>query len=1011
MQFYVNLYDIKDDLKILQQVVSGHQPEFPYHKAGQIMGTRVYFSKNWQCWLLLFALVISLYIPSAPVKAAATSGYLEYFIAGGEEQMWGVFFDLDPYLLDVNQGMRAVISFTATSADTLLYYDHWEDGYDFDPGSPASADESYTLARGEVKIFTSANIPVNPRGSNTYYDGRDRVLVVGGMPAVSRVSWPESAGTLFAQAWEVFPTKPYQNQYTLPVGEDLAGAPTYYTDFTKSYLIVQSTAANNRVQIDDPLTVPNPDVDVVLQLGEVTELYHVNAGTTINATYPVQAQMIVGNDYGGTAHYESRDLTLVPTSLWANEYYSPVGGFGSGYDTDLFIVNPYAYDLDVSYSDSLGSGTLTVPANSTRAYSSLRGQSVPQNSGVHLSAAQNFWAVGVADTESTTYDWAFSLVPVTALTDEYYLGWAPGSSQAVPTVNGSPAFVTPVQDGTTVFVDFGPNDGVVDRIYTLDRLQIQKIFDPDFNNTGMHIWATDPLAVAWGEDPNTAGTASPYLDMGNTTLPLQNTWMDAVVSIEKSASPSLIAANPGQQVAFTLVVNSHEFSLDSVDVSDSLPTNWTYVSGSTTITYPDNSTLSGAAADPAVNGLDLLWDLNLPMNAGETLTIVFTGETTAQASGSHYINTAQANALQGSILITASDSAPVEVYDLALEKTTHLGSDPLAAGNTVTYTIAIENLGSVAETNLVLSDVLPAGLTAVPGSTVMLRTSAGLFSDRFASISYAGSDGTMPWATSWLEVDEADGANSGDLRVVTDLGDYSLRVKDNGSSNTGEGVQRDLNLSAYSSATFSFDYRRVGLTAADRYVAVLVSNDGGSNWTELDRFAGAAGGVTDAGYTSVNYDISAYIASNTRILFMSAPDQGNDETVYFDNIQVQAAQQVQSPGHDLPGLLTPADAYSLLPGERLEISYRAIVNNPPPPGVRSVTNIAYLSSDNTGGKLLEARVTNQLTGPTALRLVQLTGRHAAPAPWLVVSLVGALLVLLSLAAPSFRLVWAGRMPR
>ncbi len=963
---------------------------------------RITLPKSWLNWLMLFVLVLTLCSPPAPVRAAATSGYLEYFIAGGEEQMWGVFFDLDPYLLDINQGMRAVISFTATSADTLLYYDHWEDGYDFDPANPATADESYTLARGEVKIFTSANIPVNPRGSNVYYDGRDRVLVVGGMPAVSRVSWPESAGTLFAQAWEVFPTKPYQNQYTLPVGENLAGAPTYYTDFTKSYLIVQSTSNNNRVQVDDPLTVPSPDLDVVLQLGEVSQLYHVNTGTTISATYPVQAQMIVGNNYGGTAHYESRDLTLVPTSLWANEYYSPVGGFGSGYDTDLFIVNPYANDLLVNYSDSLGSGAFTVPANSTRAYSTLRGQAVPQNSGVHLSAAQNFWAVGVADTESTTYDWAFSLVPVTALTDEYYLGWAPGSSQATPSVNGSPAFVTPVQDGTTVFVDFGPNDGIVDRIYNLNRLQIQKIFDPDFDNTGMHIWATDPLAVAWGEDPNTAGTASPYLDMGNTTLPLQNTWMDAVVSIEKTASPSLISASPGQQVAFTLVVSSHEFSLDSVDVSDSLPANWAYVSGSSTITYPDGSTLSGAAADPAISGLDLLWDLNLPMNAQETLTIVFSAETTAQASGSHYINTAQVNALQGGILITASDSAPIEVHELALEKTTHLGSNPLAAGSTVTYTITLENLGSVAETNLVLNDPLPAGLTAVPGSTIMWRTSSGLFSDQFASVSYAGSDGTGAWATNWLEVNEADGLNAGDLRVVADLGDNSLRVKDNGTG-SGEGVQRELNLSAYSSATLSFEYRRVGLTAADRYVAVQVSNNGGSSWTELDRFAGATGGVTDANYNSVSYDISTYMASHTRIRFMSAPNLGNDEIVYFDNVQVQATQQTQSAGHDLPGLLTLADAYSLLPGERLEISFRAIVNNPPPPGVKSVTNVAYLSSDNTGGDLMEAQVTNQLTGPTALQLVQFSGKGDAPVAWLLASLLVGLLLVMLVAAPHLRM--------
>jgi hypothetical protein len=261
---------------------------------------------------------------------------------------------------------------------------------------------------------------------------------------------------------------------------------------------------------------------------------------------------------------------------------------------------------------------------------------------------------------------------------------------------------------------------------------------------------------------------------------------------------------------------------------------------------------------------------------------------------------------------------------------------------------------------------------------------------------------TVAWATNWLEVNEADGVNAGDLRVVADLGDNSLRVKDNGTG-SGEGVQRELNLSAYSSATLSFEYRRVGLTAADRYVAVQVSNNGGSSWTELDRFAGATGGVTDANYNSVSYDISTYMAPNTRIRFMSAPNLGNDEIVYFDNVQVQATQQTQSAGHDLPGLLTLADAYSLLPGERLEISFRAIVNNPPPPGVKSVTNVAYLSSDNTGGDLMEAQVTNQLTGPTALQLVQFSGKGDAPVAWLLASLLVGLLLVMLVAAPHLRM--------
>jgi len=399
-------------------------------------------------------------------RAETPAGYSEYYIPGSEEQMWGIFYDLDPYLLDINQGMHSTVAITAGTDNTSLYYDHWEDGYDFVPGDPASADESYILNQGDVQVFESANIPVNPRGTDTYHDGQDRIYSVGGAVTVSRATWTESASTLFAQAWEVLPTRPYQTQYSIPAGENLAAAPTNYTDFTSSYMILQSTADDNSVQVDDPLTALSPDIDAILDKGEVTQLYHVNAGTTVNATYPVQVQTIYGNDYGGTAHYDSRDFTLIPSALWDTEYYSPVGGFGGGYETDLYIYNPHSTDLTISYQDMLGQGSFSIPAGGTVAYSSGTGRYVPQDSGVYLSAGQPFWGIGSADTESTTYDWGFSLLPASALTSDYYLGWAPGTSEPVPTDNGSPAFVTPVQDNTTIYADFSPVDGSADVSYT-----------------------------------------------------------------------------------------------------------------------------------------------------------------------------------------------------------------------------------------------------------------------------------------------------------------------------------------------------------------------------------------------------------------------------------------------------------------------------------------------------------------------------------------------------------------
>ena len=163
------------------------------------------------------------------------------------------------------------------------------------------------------------------------------------------------------------------------------------------------------------------------------------------------------------------------------------------------------------------------------------------------------------------------------------------------------------------------------------------------------------------------------------------------------------------------------------------------------------------------------------------------------------------------------------------------------------------------------------------GMTVQAETML----DNFNSAVYTGNNGTQNWSTDWLEINEADGAANGDIRVRSNSGDTRLQIKDNNGG--GEGVQREANLSGATAATLSFIYRRRGLDNANDYVKVEVSGDGGVSWVELDRFTG---GGSDSSYQSTNYDITAYIASNTRIRFLSSPSLGNRDRVYFDDVQI-----------------------------------------------------------------------------------------------------------------------------
>ena len=162
------------------------------------------------------------------------------------------------------------------------------------------------------------------------------------------------------------------------------------------------------------------------------------------------------------------------------------------------------------------------------------------------------------------------------------------------------------------------------------------------------------------------------------------------------------------------------------------------------------------------------------------------------------------------------------------------------------------------------------------------RDCDGIFADDFETDDYSGSTGTLPWASDWVEINEDGNPQNGDEIVSTDEGDLSVRVQDNDGG--GEGVERAVNLSAYASATLSFEYRRDKLDNTGDYVNIEISSSGGP-WTELDRFEGPA---TDLAYTSVSYDITPFISADTRIRFVSSPNLGGQDRVWFDNVDICA---------------------------------------------------------------------------------------------------------------------------
>jgi hypothetical protein len=171
--------------------------------------------------------------------------------------------------------------------------------------------------------------------------------------------------------------------------------------------------------------------------------------------------------------------------------------------------------------------------------------------------------------------------------------------------------------------------------------------------------------------------------------------------------------------------------------------------------------------------------------------------------------------------------------------------------------------------------------------------------DNFGTAAYTNNDGLQSWATNWTETSDDNNAGNGDIRITGG----ELRVGDNGAAPFAT-IQREANLTGWTSATFSFDFRMTGVDATDQ-MRVEVSNNGGGSWTTLETFTGPLAA------SSRSYDITTSIASNTRIRFISNGGYGNNDFFFVDNLQIK--DSVITAGHwevriDMSSAVTAGDS-------------------------------------------------------------------------------------------------------
>ncbi|TQV84998.1 DUF6701 domain-containing protein [Aliikangiella coralliicola] len=154
------------------------------------------------------------------------------------------------------------------------------------------------------------------------------------------------------------------------------------------------------------------------------------------------------------------------------------------------------------------------------------------------------------------------------------------------------------------------------------------------------------------------------------------------------------------------------------------------------------------------------------------------------------------------------------------------------------------------------------------------------FIDQFSSSNYGNNDGTQNWAANWIESDDDGSATSGNVLISG-----NELVMDDFPNTGGEpAIERQVDLSTYISATLSLDLRTPNnLESSDRF-DISVSSNGGASYTILQSFSNDVTG-------SFSYDISSFLATNTRIrLRIENNYGGSTEFIAIDNVTITATR-------------------------------------------------------------------------------------------------------------------------
>jgi uncharacterized repeat protein (TIGR01451 family) len=226
---------------------------------------------------------------------------------------------------------------------------------------------------------------------------------------------------------------------------------------------------------------------------------------------------------------------------------------------------------------------------------------------------------------------------------------------------------------------------------------------------GIYVNTIPPGSLGDAQGSTNAAPAQATLNVGNASG----------VTVAKAFAPSIIA--PGATSLLTITVSNtsaNAAALTSLALTDPLPTNVTLAAAPNASTTCTGGSVSAAAGGTTIS----LSGASIAAHA--SCTIVATVTASVTGTDTNTIPPGAVTTGQG-----ATNGAPAQATltvgqpSLVVTKTSNPSGTSVSPGQTIAYTIAVHNTGTLAETNAHVTDVL-GNATLVPGSVTVNGTAA-----------------------------------------------------------------------------------------------------------------------------------------------------------------------------------------------------------------------------------------------------------------------------------------------